>query len=63
MPKFKYIGNGSWIPGIPSRDLSAEEASEAGLGVLRESDLYQEVKSSKSSKKKKEEVDDRINEA
>lgn len=55
MPKFKYIGDGPFIPGIPSRDLSEEEAEAAGLEVLRESDLYQEVKSSKPKKEKKEE--------
>ena len=58
MPEFKYVGKGASILGIPARDLSAAEAEEAGVDVLRESDLYQEVRSSKTSKKKKEEIDD-----
>ena len=62
MPKFTYLGNGDFLPDIPARDLSAEEAERAGLEVLRESPLYQEVKSSKSkSKPKKEDVNERSN--
>ena len=26
MTGLRYVGNGSWIPGVPARDLSAEEA-------------------------------------
>jgi len=26
----RYIGDGEWIPGVPARDLSAEEAAEFG---------------------------------
>lgn len=27
MSGMKYIGGGAWIPGVPARDLTAEEAS------------------------------------
>jgi len=59
---FKYVGDGSFIPGIPSRDLTEAEAYAAGLEVLRNSSLYQEVKKTKS-KSKKEELNERSNEA
>ncbi len=28
MSGLKYIGGGAWLPGVPARDLSAEEAKE-----------------------------------
>lgn len=27
MTELKYIGAGAWIPGVPARDLTAEEAT------------------------------------
>jgi hypothetical protein len=60
---FEYIGEGSWIPGIPARDLTEEEAQAAGLEVLRGSSLYEEVKVKSKSKPKKEDVNERSDEA
>lgn len=28
MSKLRYVGGGAWIPGVPARDLSAQEATE-----------------------------------
>jgi len=44
MCKLKYIGN-SWIPGVPSRDLTLEEIEANGwdYGALIGSGLYIEV--------------------
>lgn len=61
MIKFKYIGPGDWLPGIPARDLTEEEAEKYGLEVLRNSSLYQEVKQKSKSQPKKEDVDERSN--
>ncbi len=62
MAKFKYISDGSFIPGIPTRDISSDELSKEQLQAVKDSPMYQEVKSSKS-KSKKEDVDERSNEA
>lgn len=28
MPPLKYTGNGAWLPGVPARDLTDEEAKQ-----------------------------------
>lgn len=28
--RFKYIGEGAWIPGVPARDLTDEDMAELG---------------------------------
>lgn len=40
--KFKYIG-GAWLPGVPARDLTEEEAREHGIDYLLGSGLYDQV--------------------
>lgn len=40
----KYIGNGSQLVGVPTRDLSAEEVKRYGKKILLESGLYVELK-------------------
>ena len=47
MARLHYIGNGSFIPHIPSRDLSAEEVKRFGKERLLGSKLYEEFKPSK----------------
>jgi hypothetical protein len=43
--KLKYIGRGSFIPGVPSRDLSAAEVKLfGGMEYLIGSGLYVETK-------------------
>ena len=32
-----------WVPGIPARDLSAEEVQKYGVGALRNSQCYELV--------------------
>ncbi|GIK42447.1 MAG: hypothetical protein BroJett011_62800 [Chloroflexota bacterium] len=39
----KYIGQGAFLPGVPARDLSAEEAKEYGEARLLKSGLYKKV--------------------
>lgn len=43
----KYIGNGKYLPGIPARDLTANEVKEHGKAKLLESGLYEEIKPAK----------------
>ena len=38
----KYVGNGSWLPGVPARDLSDAEVKRFGRAFLLESGLYTE---------------------
>ena len=40
----KYVGDGGFLPGIPARDLSAEEVKEYGLEWLLQTGLYEEIK-------------------
>lgn len=40
----KYIGNGSFLPDIPARDLSDDEVKLYGRKFLLESGLYEEIK-------------------
>ena len=47
----KYIGDGSYIPGIPARDLSESEAKLVNLDDLIASGLYEEIKRSPAVKK------------
>lgn len=42
--KMKYIGNGSFLVGIPARDLSADEVKFYGKDKLETSGLYAEIK-------------------
>ena len=56
MTKFRYIGNGEFYRGIPTKDVSSDDLSAEQLEVVKNSSLYQKVGSSKVSKKKKEEV-------
>ena len=38
--KLKYIGKGLFLPGIPARDLSAQEVGKFGEQKLLNSKLY-----------------------
>jgi len=42
--KLKYVGKGSFLVGVPARDLSASEAKRFGIERLLNSNLYQEIK-------------------
>jgi hypothetical protein len=37
----KYIGAGSYLPDVPARDLTKEEAEYNGVGRLLDSKLYE----------------------
>lgn len=52
----KYIGNGLFIPGVPARDLTDEEAVGHGETRLIASGLYQKPRVSKRSYMAVEEV-------
>ena len=41
MKVWKYIGNGSFLPGIPARDLSDDEVILHGKGDVIASGLYE----------------------
>lgn len=41
--KLKYVGNGSFLVGIPARDLSASEVKRFGLERLVATGLYTEI--------------------
>ena len=43
-PYLKYIGDGSYVPGIPARDLSEGEVDQYTLEDLLATGLYEEVK-------------------
>ena len=51
MAKVRYKGGG-FIPGIPARDLSAEEVKRYGLDKLLKSGIYEEVSPKKITKRK-----------
>lgn len=39
----RYVGNGNWLPGVPARDLTDEEAACCGgAGALLATGLYVE---------------------
>lgn len=40
----KYVGGGSFLPGVPARDLSKDEAEEYGVSRLLRSGLYDKVR-------------------
>ena len=42
--KLKYVGKGSFLVGVPARDLNASEAKKFGIERLLNSSLYQEIK-------------------
>ena len=42
--KMKYVGKGSFLVGVPARDLNASEVKKFGLGKLLNSSLYEEIK-------------------
>lgn len=42
--KMKYVGKGSFLVGVPARDLSAGEVKKFGEERLLKSNLYEEVK-------------------
>jgi len=39
---FKYVGDGRFVPGVPARDLTNEEAEEF---EVENSDIYEKVES------------------
>ena len=39
----KYVGNGSYLPDVPARDLTKDEAEYNGVGRLLDSHLYERV--------------------
>lgn len=44
----RYIGNGAFIPGIPARDLSADEVKQfGGEKTLAETGLYETARKTK----------------
>lgn len=52
----KYVGFG-FLPGVPARDLTDEEAKEYGRGRLLESGLYLDEKSDKDASHKPTKLD------
>ena len=55
MPKLKYIGMGSWMYGIPAKDLTAEKVEKhGGVEYLVGTGLYEVIQEPK--KIDKEEV-------
>lgn len=52
--KLKYLGGG-FLPGVPSRDLSEEEAHEYGVSNLVKSGLYEKVGRPKDDEEEDEE--------
>lgn len=38
---YKYVGKGDFLPGVPTRDLTPDEADAYGLNAIKESGLYQ----------------------
>jgi hypothetical protein len=51
----KYIGGGRWMPGIPARDLTEEEAKEyGGIKALEKTGLYTRVSKKEVEKDEKE---------
>ena len=51
---YKYVGNGSWVVGIPARDISADEfaAMDAGdQATVKGCGLYKFVKQAATSAK------------
>lgn len=41
---WKYVGEGAFLPGVPARDISDEEARERGIeATLKASSIYRRV--------------------
>ena len=57
-PVVKYIGDGTFLPGCPARDLSEEEVQRYGLSKLLVSGLYEEIKPEPPKKAADQEVKD-----
>jgi hypothetical protein len=56
MVKWKYVGDGSFVPGIPARDLTDEESKEYDEQIILACNLYEKVVTkSKSKDKEKDE--------
>ncbi len=53
--KLKYIGNGSFIVGVPARDLNEQEAEYYGVNRLLGSRLYEPIDPPRSKRKKSQE--------
>ena len=53
----EYVGQGAWLPGVPARDLAAEEVESLGLDAraLVKSGLYKEKRTAKEPAEKAEE--------
>lgn len=47
----KYIGKGQWLPGVPARDLTADEVKELGRDYLLSTGLYAEEEKKPAKKK------------
>lgn len=58
MARMRYIGEGSWIPGVPARDLSADEVRMFDKDKLLRSGLYEEWIKPKPKPKAKAEAFD-----
>ena len=42
-PFLKYIGGGSYVPGLPAHDLTEKEAKQYNLAALLATGLYEEI--------------------
>ena len=41
---WKYVGEGAYLPGIPARDITDEEAQQRGIEeMLKASNIYRRV--------------------
>ena len=60
--KVKYVGKGSFIVGIPARDLTAPEVKRYGLERLVATGLYTEIiRKPKAGKPEEEQSEEAIN--
>jgi hypothetical protein len=60
--KLKYVGNGSFLVGIPARDLSASEVKRFGLERLVATGLYTEIiRKPKAGKPEEDQSEEAIN--
>lgn len=50
----KYVGKGAWLPGIPARDLSDDEAQRFGEKRLLDSGLYEKERKQPAKAEKEE---------
>lgn len=50
----RYVGNGSWLPGVPARDLTDEEVKEyGGKDFLVRTHLYEVAKMERARREDK----------